>query len=301
MQLAVRAKTIALPAFCAFVCLSLEANESPKPKSALLPAPVRIGKLPSSVPESSGLVKSKKHPGVLWTHNDSGHKPRLIAVRTDGTVVASFLVPSEERHDWEAISMDDKGRLVVADIGNNSQKQKLFSLIRVAEPDPSKPDQHVKHADVFGFKYPKEARGVDAEAVVVRGRAAYVFSKEPKITRVFRVPLPETPPKEPVVAEKVSQTNRLSLCTGADLNVDGSALALLNYLSVATIRLANPWTASQRQPFKRVFVGEWKQRPALLGQCEGIAWDGDDLIITTEENRLFRKPGEVWAIHSKKK
>lgn len=41
-----------------------------------------IARLPD-VQEASGLVSSRRNPGVLWTHNDSG-QPLLYAFGTDG-------------------------------------------------------------------------------------------------------------------------------------------------------------------------------------------------------------------------
>src|SRR4051794_35074519 len=36
--------------------------------------------------ELSGLVASRRRAGVLWTHNDSGDRPRLFALASDGRV-----------------------------------------------------------------------------------------------------------------------------------------------------------------------------------------------------------------------
>jgi hypothetical protein len=273
--------------------------EDREPARAPLRAPVLTGELPPEIPESSGLVKSRKHAGVFWTHNDSGHKPALFAVRASGKVVATFLLPQTRQKDWEDISMDNRDRLVVADIGNNSRKRQTFSLLRVAEPDPTRPNRPVEPADVFTFQYPKSVKAVDAEALVTRGEAAYVFTKEPKTTRVFRIPLPESPPRKTIVAKQVGKTNRIGMCTGASLSANGRALALLNYVSVMVIQLSVPWPGTDKKDHK-LFAGKWRQRPALLGQCEGIAWDGSSLVVTTEENRLLRKPGRIWTIHSAK-
>ena len=44
------------------------------------------------ITEPSGIVASRKHPGILWVHNDSGNPPELFAVKRDGTLVRKFTV-----------------------------------------------------------------------------------------------------------------------------------------------------------------------------------------------------------------
>ena len=47
------------------------------------PPPIRVvdmGPIPREVRESSGLAVSRAYPGVFWTHNDSGDRPRLYAL-----------------------------------------------------------------------------------------------------------------------------------------------------------------------------------------------------------------------------
>ena len=65
------------------------------------------------VPEASGIVKSRRHPGIFWVHNDSGNSPTLFAIRRDGTIVREFHV-AVPNVDWEDIASDGEGHLYVA-------------------------------------------------------------------------------------------------------------------------------------------------------------------------------------------
>ena len=87
------------------------------------------------LPEASGIVKSRRHPGIFWVHNDSGNPPALFAIRRDGTVVREFRleVPNV---DWEDIAIDDEGHLYLGDIGNNGGLLALRAVYRIDEPDP---------------------------------------------------------------------------------------------------------------------------------------------------------------------
>src|SRR6516165_11844808 len=70
-----------------------------------------------AVPEASGIVKSRRYPGIFWVHNDSGNPPLLFAIRGDGCIVRQFRV-AVPNIDWEDIAIDDQGHLYVGDIGN---------------------------------------------------------------------------------------------------------------------------------------------------------------------------------------
>src|SRR5687768_1580235 len=61
----------------------------------------RVGTLTHfAIRESSGLAASRRHPGVIWTHNDSG-TPFLFAIREDGTWIRGFQVLGANLIDWE--------------------------------------------------------------------------------------------------------------------------------------------------------------------------------------------------------
>ena len=64
--------------------------------------------------EASGLAVSRRHPGVLWTHNDSGDPARLFAVGADGRTRAVLTLAgpcTAGRDSWEqGQRADGKGR-----------------------------------------------------------------------------------------------------------------------------------------------------------------------------------------------
>ena len=55
-----------------------------------LPSSGWAGSISSSIPEASGIVKSRRYPGIYWVHNDSGNPPLLFAIRGDGRIVRQF-------------------------------------------------------------------------------------------------------------------------------------------------------------------------------------------------------------------
>lgn len=72
------------------------------------------------ITESSGLVASRLHPGVYWTHNDSGDGPYVYAIdAATGKTVATVTMRGIHPRDVEAISIGPDGDLYVGDIGDN--------------------------------------------------------------------------------------------------------------------------------------------------------------------------------------
>lgn len=273
-----------------------------------LPAPQIAGYLPEDpIPESSGLVKSPKHEGVFWTHNDSGDTARVFAVDAKAKLLRAVDIPGAKNVDWEDLALDEQGRLIAADIGDNARKHAACTLYRFPEPDPAKPDEKVDPAKVqtYRFAYPKDVGPQDAEALIVRAGYAYVFTKEPETTRCFRVPLPEDPPKDAVTAEFVAQTPAITTVTAADLSPDGKHLALLTYMMVLTIELPEPLEKTAQEggakSLPQPFAGKARKRPIFLGQDEGLAWDGDDLLISCEQGpKSLIKGGGLWRIEKAK-
>jgi len=90
-----------------------------------------------AVTETSGLVTSARHPGVLWLHNDSGDTARLFAVALDGTLRGVALLDDTRAFDWEAMALGptpDGEALFVADVGDNHHERRQVVIERLPEP-----------------------------------------------------------------------------------------------------------------------------------------------------------------------
>src|SRR5258706_16100224 len=67
--------------------LLLIAADAPKDQVTLLGT---IDYKPCS--ESSGVIASRKHPGVYWTHCDSGNDAAIYAITREGKFIAEYKV-----------------------------------------------------------------------------------------------------------------------------------------------------------------------------------------------------------------
>src|SRR5687768_5106604 len=99
--------------------------------------------------EASGLAISRRAPGRLWTHNDSG-EPVVVALDARGSVTGRVRLTGAAVEDWEAIAVGPCGTgscLHVGDIGDNEAKRKRITIYRLPEPEGASGTETV--ADVF--------------------------------------------------------------------------------------------------------------------------------------------------------
>jgi hypothetical protein len=130
--------------------------------------------------EASGLTVSRKHPGIVYLHNDSGDKPRIFAVGPDGRTRATLTLAGAHARDWEGIASgkDDAGRpaLFVGDIGDNlGGAWPYVTVYRVTEPDELK-DQTLRPT-AFKFKYEDGPRNAESVMINPTTNRLYIVSK----------------------------------------------------------------------------------------------------------------------------
>lgn len=233
--------------------------------------------------ESSGVVASRKHPGVFWTHNDGEGGPYLFAIDREGKRRGRVRIAGAAMYDWEDIAAGPGG-LYIGDIGDNARKRKQIIVYRVAEPHP---DADVsKRAETIRLTYPDGPH--DAEALLVHPKSGdiYIVTKargKDARTLVFKAPAGGGEVRR--VAEiDFPNASLMSLIigrvTGGDISPDGRTVALCDYF--------RGWEASLprgARTFDTIWAAEW--RPVDIGsrkQGEAIAFrhDGQALIATSE-------------------
>lgn len=180
------------------------------------------------ISESSGIVESRKHPGIYWTHNDSGNEPMIYAIRRDGSSVNRFAFRGIAR-DWEDIAADDEGHLYLADIGNNGNRFAAISITMIDEPDPAlapQPNERVAPRKQWLITFPHDQR-MDCESFFVWKGDGYLLNKSSNgvATSLWKISLGETRAQS---LEHVATLPIDAICTGADLSIDGDRLAVMS-------------------------------------------------------------------------
>ena len=245
--------------------------------------------------ELSGLAASRRNPGLLWAHNDSGAGPHIYCLHLSGTSCGVYEIAGARSVDWEDIAaapgVAGQPSLYIADIGDNSRSRGTVTVYTVAEPEvsgaippasTSSPTGTLR-ADEYTLTYPDRAH--DAEGIVVHRETGdlYVITKEYSgRAEVFvaRAPLADGMELESVTSMKAS--GLLAGRTGAGLSPEGDRIIFSTYDSGYELRL--PEGAS--------FDEIWSQRPIRVDlgpheQGEAVTYtaNGDAIISASEGSR----------------
>lgn len=302
---------MAKSSLAAALLLVLTACSAPVEKAPVFTGPLTAGTLtePRSS-EVSGLAASRRAPGILWAHEDSGGEPVLHAIAADGTPRGQIRLRGVENVDWEDVAsfeMDGQAWLCVADVGDNFARRSFVRLHFV--PEPALADfegrGELTLAPSFTLRVAYEDGPRDCESVAIdpRERAVYLLSKREPVPRLYRLPL-EKPDGAVAVARKVGEVphlprpNALQLAlpipTGAyracpcamDFAADGSGAIVLTYGDTLYFprRTGESWATALSRP------------PLVLGahdlpQAEAACFDssGRSVFVASEdEMRLLR-------------
>jgi hypothetical protein len=284
--------------------------------SAMPSSLVPIGKVSEpAIDEMSGIVASRRYPGLYWVHNDSGDSARVFAIRETGALA---LAKYENRKadagkpdapkpyeglgilgatntDWEDIAYDGEN-LYLCDTGNNDNARRDLTVYAVREPNPNAVST-AKAFAAYQVAYPDQKEfpptGVwafDCEAVVYRRGQLFFFTKQ----RISRLPFDSTAAY--VLDLKKAKTDRVNVLkklgeakglggwvTAADVSPDGKTVAILTQApgqSVHFFDMDQPNPLAKPLRTIKFQGGE---------QCEAVCFkDSKTLIITNEQRGIFR-------------
>jgi hypothetical protein len=239
--------------------------------------------------EGSGLAVSRRVPGRLWTHNDSGD-PVVVSVDTRGAVIGQVRLTGATVEDWEAIAVGPCGTgscLHVGDIGDNEGRRKRITIYRLPEPDGTNSAAPV--ADAFHATYPDGAQ--DAETLLVGGdgRLHIVTKGENGPVAIYRFPVQlksgATVTLERVGSGGAGKGGGASRITDGSVSPDGQ-WAVLRTKSALTFYRTSDLLAGQWREANRVDL-----TPLQEPQGEGVALGADNIVFLAGEGGGKSKPG----------
>jgi hypothetical protein len=263
----------------------------------------------------SGIVASKRYPGVFWAIRDRGGQDRpgrpqnaLYAYKvTDGRVgkvagAAFKAVPMPvAARDWEDIGRDSQGNLWIADIGNNECDRTDTALLKVREPDPAAAGP-AKLLATYHYRFPDSPAGCagrNAEAMFLVDDVPYLIDKAETST-LYR--FPSLDPDRAVTLEKVGVlAGEVANLSGADVSTDHRRLAVDTHTVLYVYQAADP---SLDGP---ALVADLISRPpawtvqlagpgAGAANVEGVAfgYDSLDLNLLAENRDVYFVPAGAY-------
>jgi hypothetical protein len=259
--------------------------------------------------ESSGVVVSRAHPGVLWTHNDSGDGPYLYATDLRGADRGRLLVPGADALDWEDIALGPcpapaapaRSCLYVADTGDNLEVRPWVTVYAVPEPEPpTRPGDSLRTTAapaVLQLRYPDGAHDVEAVYVAPRDGTLYLVSKGRNGSiRVYGVPRSRWGRgADSLVTAERRQTLDIRpnweagrVVTGAAIQPDGRRVAIRTY---SEIYLFTPGVGGRLSPAS----GRRCEIAGVDLGGEAIDFLDDSTLVLTSEASGTR-PGTIHTV-----
>jgi hypothetical protein len=223
------------------------------------------------LPEASGAALSRRSPGVVWSHNDSG-QPVLHAFDAAGTTRGRVRIPNAAVEDWEDVSVaacPGGSCLYIADIGDNDRARRTITIYRIPEPHPQ--DAESGAADVFTAVYPDGAH--DAEALFVAADDLFIATKD-VTAGLYRFPTPLRTGAAMTLERVTSLPYRR--VTDAETSSDGAWVAIRTNDAVGfhrTADLVRGKSGSLTMPLRAL------KEP----QGEGVALDANGMVYLTGE------------------
>jgi hypothetical protein len=194
-------------------------------------SPRRIAALPAELNEASGVAVSRRHPDILWAHNDSG-EPVLFAIDTTGTLRGRVRVEIRN-NDWEDIAVAPCGTgscIYIGAIGDNRHNRTDRAVYRLREPAL---DGAARIDGIFRYRLPERAE--DAEALIVLPEERIFIVTKGRSGAITMFAFPERPSTESVnVLEPIQAlTTKLvqlpDMVTGGGATPDGRTIVLRSY------------------------------------------------------------------------
>lgn len=183
-----------------------------------------LADLPSSLRETSAIEKTA-NSNTLWIIEDAGNKNHLYGLDSKIDIIKNLEIENVQNIDWEDLTSDIFGNIYIGDFGNNNKKRKNFAIYKVSNPENA---TTVTTAEVISFTLPKGMKSEDFESFFLYNNNFYIFSKNNKQVKLFKVPN-EIGDHEASYISEVKLKGKNTKVTSADISDDGKTVVLLNH------------------------------------------------------------------------
>ena len=236
--------------------------------------------------ESSGVAVSRRHPGLLWTHNDSGDHAVLYLTNLEGEDLGRLTLEGAEARDWEDVTLGpcptgQSDCLYIADTGDNDHVRSRARIYVVREPEAAPlEDKSSAEAWHITIHYPDRPFNIEAIAASPAGDL-WMISKGLADTAIFAFRVPhshltrDTIHLRPLMRLDFDPAPRLGqLVTAAAISPDGKTLVARTYTQIFFYEI-------EGERLKRI-------GSCWLGlrepQGEAVDFLDDELLVLTSES-----------------
>lgn len=252
------------------------------------------------VDESSGLGASRRYPGLLWTHNDSGDSARLFLLDQLGATKAVVTLNGASARDWEDMAVAGSGNnawVYVGDIGDNNSVHESITIYRFREPQlnvaaGAAPQTVAVDCEQMTLRYPDGPR--DAESLMATSDGQlFIVSKSLGGSAIYGTPGPFVAGASQTLQMMGRMTLKSDsffgrLTSAGDISPDGTRIVVRTYTE------AYEWIKPKNTPWTAVWKTKprsWELPTSQQGEaiCYGI--DGNSLFITSEQ-----LPAPLWKL-----
>jgi hypothetical protein len=236
------------------------------------------------------VAVSRAHPGVYWTHADSG-EPWVWAVDSAGARVGRVRLAGTTVVDWEDIELAECGDvdcLYVADTGDNSERRTTVRVHRLLEPDPA--TDTIVPAETFELRLPDGPRDIEALFVLPGERLHLVTKGRNHAVSVYRYPGALRAGSTVEVEEVQRLGDELRALprqvTAASADREGARVAVRTYETVTFFRV-------EADTLAPVEDGPLNLRTLRETQGEGVGVGEDGLVVLTSEAGPLGQRGSI--------
>jgi hypothetical protein len=195
-----------------------------------------LADLPSILNEVSGIEIDSKRD-LIWMLNDSGNASKIYGLDTKGRIVKTLKIHAEN-NDWEDLTSDKEGNIYIADFGNNTNKRKNLSILKVSKDSLDNPNE--SRVERISFYYPDQKKFppkknnlyFDCEALFYFNDSLYLFTKSRVKddfgkTNMYKIPATQGNYEAQFMASFKTCNDVPCWITSADISDDGQQIALL--------------------------------------------------------------------------
>ena len=263
---------------------------APQPRSPSVCEPTGTLVQVPELPEASGLAASRRLPGRIWSHNDSG-EPVLYALDGNGRVTGQLRLSGVTVEDWEALAVAPCSAgscLYVGDIGDNDAERRRITVYRV--PEPPDASSATLPADALHATYPDGAHDAETLLISPDGRLHIVTKGDTGAVAVYRFPASPQPGSTSRLerlgaARGVQPTSGAERITDGAVSPDGQWVVLRSRQAVMFHRL------------HLLFSGDWRPAATVAlasikePQGEGITFERSNVMLLAGEGGGKSQPG----------